>query len=407
VTDTAPLHPADQTAFDRLIQAIPVWEGIDTAADALGLDANVLLHAGPPFASPMTISMPILNSACVAAVFEGLAQDFDQAEAMIKAGEILLQPAQDHSTVTPLAAVVSASMPMHRVVDLSATSNRIYAPINGGSRPAMRLGLRSLEVLGHIRWLNGPFAELLQSGLSQSGLTQPMEIVPMAAVALRAGDDCHGRTPAGSKLLMDTIARAIPGGITDAGTREFIDSSPSLFLNLWMAVSKCLMMRASGVADSSFVTAVAGNGVDTGIQISALPGRWFQAPATAPNGRFDIDLPADRALPAIGDSAVVEALGLGAMSIHLSPLQEKNFGDFLPDDYRSRGARLMCGKHPGFGDLDCRFGLTARAAAEQQQGPIIGLGMLDITGEKGRLGGGVYDMPVTVFADAMAALEAG
>ena len=157
MTDTAPLHPADQAAFDRLLQAIPVWEGIDTAADALGLDANVLLHAGPPFASPMTISMPILNSACVAAVFEGLAQDFDQAEAMIKAGEILLQPAQDHSTVTPLAAVVSASMPMHRVVDLSATSNRIYAPINGGSRPAMRLGLRSLEVLGHIRWLNGPF----------------------------------------------------------------------------------------------------------------------------------------------------------------------------------------------------------------------------------------------------------
>ena len=402
MTDTASLHPADQKAFDKLLQAIPAWDAIETAAEAFDLESNVLLHAGPPFESVETISMPILNSACVAAVFEGIAKDLDQAETMIKAGEILLKPAQDRSTVTPLAAVVSASMPMHRVVDIASPQNRIYAPINGGSRPAMRLGLRSMDVVEHMRWLNGPFADLLREGLAQQ-----IELVPIAADALRAGDDCHGRTPVGTKLLMDILESNVAGGITDAGTREFIDTSASIFLNLWMAASKCLMMSASAVAESSFVTAAAGNGVDTGIQISALPGQWFQAPATPPKGRFDTDLPADRALPAIGDSTVVEGLGLGAMSIHLSPVQETNLGDFLPEDYRSRGARLMCGSHPGFGELDCKLGLTARFAVEQQQGPIIGLGMLDITGEKGRLGGGIYDMPVNVFAQAMSALEAG
>ena len=401
MTDTASLHPADQKAFDKLLKANPVWNGIETGADALGLESNVLLHAGPPFESVETISVPILNSACVAAVFEGIAKDLDQAEAMIKAGEIILKPAQNHSTVTPLAAVVSASMPMHRVVDLNAPKNRIYAPINGGSRPAMRLGLRSMDVVEHMHWLNGHFA-----GLLREGLTHQIEVVPIAADALRAGDDCHGRTPMGTKLLMDIIESNIPGGITDPGTRAYIDTSVSIFLNLWMAASKCLMMSASGVAESSLVTAAAGNGVETGIQISALPGQWFQAPATPPKGRFDVDLPPERALPAIGDSAVVEGLGLGAMSIHLSPIQETNLGDFLPADYRSRGTRLMCGPHPDFGDLDCKFGLTARVAVEQQQGPIIGLGILDISGEKGRLGGGIYDMPVTVFADAMTALEA-
>ena len=93
------------------------------------------------------------------------------------------------------------------------------------------------------------------------------------------------------------------------------------------------------------------------------------------------------------------------MAIHLSPEQEKNLGDFLPDDYRNRANHLMCGTHPGFDDLDCRLGLTSRAAVDYGQGPIIGLGILDVSGEKGRLGGGIYDMPVTVFADAMAALE--
>ena len=105
---TGELHSADQIAFERMLEVSPVWDSIDTAANAFGLDSSVLLHAGPPFASIATISMPILNSACVAAVFEGLADDFDQAEAMIRAGEIRLQPAQDHRTVTPLAAVVSA-----------------------------------------------------------------------------------------------------------------------------------------------------------------------------------------------------------------------------------------------------------------------------------------------------------
>jgi hypothetical protein len=31
--------------------------------------------------------------------------------------------------------------------------------------------------------------------------------------------------------------------------------------------------------------------------------------------------------------------------------------------------------------------------------------MLDIDGEQGRLGGGIYDMPATVFGAAMAALD--
>ena len=392
------LHPADETAFRQMLQAVPAWDAMDTAANAIGLDANVLLHAGPPFASVSTISRPIMHSACVAAVYEGLAADFDQAEAMIKNREILLKPAQDHGVVTPLAAVVSSKMPLHRVVDQSGSKIITYAPINGGSRPAMRLGLRSEAVLAHIRWLNGPFADVLASGLKH-----PLEIIPIASAALREGDDCHGRTPAGSRLMMTAILNNI-GGVVDSDTRTFIDGSPSLFLNLWMAASKCMMMRASNVAGSSFVTAAAGNGVDTGIQISALPGRWFQAKATPPNGRFDVELPPERALPAIGDSAVVEGLGLGAMAIHLSPEQEKNLKDFLPSNYRNRKDGLMCGSHPGFGGLDCKLGLTARAVVEHQYGPMIGLGILDVLGEKGRLGGGIYDMPTTTFAEAVVAL---
>lgn len=394
------MHPADQAAFAAAIQAQPVWDRIESAAAAFGLGENTLLHAGPAFASVDMISRPILNSACVAAIYEGITDDFDRAEAMIRAGEIELKPAQDYATVTPLAAVVSASMPLHRVIDASDPGNRIYSPINGGGRPAMRLGLRSRAVVEHIRWLNSDFCDLLNSSLST-----PLALLPIARAGLQHGDDCHGRTPHSTRVLMAELEQRVAGRFDDANTRDFIDSSPSLFLNLWMAASKCIMMRASAIEGSSFVTAAGGNGVETGIQISALPGRWFSAAALPPNGRFDIDLPSQRALPAIGDSAVVEGLGLGAMAIELAPEQLKGLGEFLPDDYRDRGTRLLAGEHPQLSALGCRVGLLARAVLEYRHGPVIGLGILDIDGEKGRLGGGIYDMPVTVFRDAMAALE--
>ena len=131
------------------------------------LPQNVLLHAGPAFGSPEQITLPILNSACVAAVYEGVAKDFDQAEAMILSRELLLKPVQDHDVVTPLAAVVSVSMPLHTIYDAWGGQQRIYAPINGGSRPAIRLGLRSTTVLEHTRWLNTRFLDVLQNGIAE------------------------------------------------------------------------------------------------------------------------------------------------------------------------------------------------------------------------------------------------
>lgn len=107
------------------------------------------------------------------------------------------------------------------------------------------------------------------------------------------------------------------------------------------------------------------------------------------------------------DRAVVEGfgLGLGAMTIEIAPAQLKSLGEFLPTDYRDRSAQLLAGQHPQLADLDCRAGLLARAVLEYRQSPIIGPGMLDIECDMGRLGGGIYDMPTTVFSDAMAALE--
>ena len=385
------LHSRDRLAFDKAMVVQPVWNRFNTAAEALKLPQNVLLHAGPSFNDPKQITRPILNSACVAAVFEGIAKDFDQAEAMISACEIILKPAQDHDVVTPLAAVVSASMPLHTVYDAWRGAQQIFTPINGGARPALRLGLRSEAVLDHIRWLNSRFLDVLENGLAEG-----FALLPLAVTGLIGGDDCHGRTPvAGAALVAELIDRT-PGGITDPEVLDFMHNSPSLFLNLWMAATKCMMKLAEGIECSSFITAAGGNGREVGIQVAGLPGHWFTVPAKPPVGTFDVDLPTDRAMGAIGDSAVVDAFGLGAMSGGLSE----------PDNPAALlSSALSVSEHPYFQHLNIKLGTTARAVVDHGRGHVISLGILDKDGVLGRLGGGLYEMPVSLCAEALEALE--
>jgi hypothetical protein len=405
---TAALTEADQHSVAAALRAEPAWVGMDTASAAFELDSNILLHAGPPLENLDDIPTPIMNSACVAAVYEGLSNDFSKAQRMIASGDIVLKPAQDHAVVTPLAAVVSASMPLHRI-DGAGGKGSVYAPINGGSRPSLRLGLRTDAVLNHIRWLNTSFAELLTQLLADhnsKSASPGIALIPLAVKGLAGGDDCHGRTLVANQLMMDALIEPDKRCEIDSDTLNFIETSPSLFLNVWMSASKFIMNSVVGINNSSFVTAVAGNGNKVGIQVAGLPEQWFVAQASAPIGSFDVDVPVSRAVGAIGDSAVVEGLGLGAMAIRHAPEQLKQFKNYLPADINSRIDQLLLGEHAAFKSIGQNIGLCARSVATLGSTPVVALGIIDALGEKGRLGGGIYEMPVAPFIEAVDALNA-
>ena len=88
----ANLNAADQTAIGKVLAAEPVLQGLKPASEAVGLDRNTILHAGPAFAKPADITKPILNSAVVALMFEGIAGDFEAAEQMILSGDVFRDP---------------------------------------------------------------------------------------------------------------------------------------------------------------------------------------------------------------------------------------------------------------------------------------------------------------------------
>lgn len=389
----------DHQALQDVFRVRPLWVRDVVAREALDLPGNCLLHAGPAFSSVQAILRPILNSACVAAVYEGLAPNFSTARKDIESGHIRLMPAQDFGVVVPLAMVVSASMFLHEVVD-AATSNaasaiRTYAPLNGGAGPAGRLGLCNMEVLTHLQWLNGPFASELRNTHDD-----PFDLIDIADLALANGDDGHGRTIEGTAILTERLGPGI-----DPQAQAFLQQGPSFFLNLWMAACKGMAMAAAGHAGSSGIIAAGANGSEFGIKVAGLADQWFTAEAAAPKGDLG-EWPQQRALGAIGDSAIVDICGFGAMAMAHAPAQARILGPFMPADGLYRPAQLFAGRHPGFRRVSIHSGLFARHVSAVGKTPLISLGILDVEGEAGRLGGGVFETPMAPFSQAVTALEA-
>src|SRR5690606_177581 len=110
------------------------------------------------------------------------------------------------------------------------------------------------------------------------------------------------------------------------------------------------------------------------------------------------------ALPAIGDSALVDAFGFGCMALHHSPAQRAGLAPFMPGDSRRLGTEILLGVHKGFGELAIRTASSVRLIAASGKALPIALGILDREGKAGRLGGGVAQVPMDPVRQAIKAL---
>ena len=80
--------------------------------------------------------------------------------------------------------------------------------------------------------------------------------------------------------------------------------------------------------------------------MSGLPGRWFTCPATPPLGNVRPPHTADSGVGAYGDSALVEAFGLGALAHAYAPDMQALHKDFYHPDLLALPATLLLREHP-------------------------------------------------------------
>lgn len=386
------MNDATARAVERMLAAEPVWTETGTAGERIGLDRRTLLHAGPPFADPAEVCPPILNAAAAALLFEGMADGVEEARALVRDGAVTLRPAQDMGVVTPLAAVVSRSMWLHVVEDAGGSGARAYSPLNEGGGPALRFGIVNGAVVERLRLLHGAVGPAL-AGIG------PVELSALAREAMEQGDELHGRVGVASALLTETLVSRLGGTGEVCG---FLKEAGQFFLNPWMAACKAMMLAADGVPGAALVTAAGGNGVRFGLRLSGGTG-WASAPVAAPQGPdivFPGGAPRPR-LPAIGDSAVIDAVGFGALALDVAPLLRAELGA-TAEAAIAAADRLLCADHPGFGR---RVGLDARAVLRGGPVPPVCLAALHAAGEDGIVGRGIAWHPPSCHAEAVAALE--
>lgn len=394
-------NDANEEATKRILRADPIIVGLERASDALKLGKGELGHAGPPFADRSSIPTLVLNALAGAVVHEGWAGTLEDARRLVLDGQIRLHANHDLGTVSPMAGVVRPGQKVARLVDRNG-AGVAFATLAESGRRALRFGVYEDATAEALRWIDGAFADALEKALPRQGLP----VVPLIADGVALGDDVHQRNIGG----MMAFIRALPD--LDTRLRSWLFANPQHFLNYAMAAAKLALDSADGVPGSSVVTALSRNGANCGIRIAGAGRRWFTAPASAPIGGFFAPFTRADAQPGLGDSAIVEAYGLGGTIAHASPEIARSMGrDWSEACEAGRAMRaLFVGRHPVVAPALCGpegvgAGLDAARVVSAGRPVRIHTGIGHRDGQSGWIGVGVAEAPVACFSAALTFIE--
>ncbi|MFH1842335.1 MAG: DUF1116 domain-containing protein [bacterium] len=401
---------ANREAVDHLLAAQPVVLDIDRAETVVpGMHERLVLHAGPPI-SWERMCGPLRGAVIGGLIYEGLASTPDEAAALAASGDIEFAPCHHHQAVGPMAGVVTASMPVW-IVENQAFGNRAFCTLNEGLGKVLRYGAYDDEVLDRLHWLAQVAAPQLRSALERHG---PLDLRSLLAQALQMGDEGHNRNRAGTSLVIRCLAPFLAhssfAGDQVAELFRFLDRNDHFFLNLSMPACKCALDPAAGFEGSSLVTTMARNGTDFGIRISALPDRWFTAPAPMVEGLYLPGFTATDAAPDIGDSVITETAGIGGFAMAAAPAIVQFVGgsaeqalQFTRRMYDITLAESPYYKVPALDFRGTPTGIDLIRVVATGIVPVVNTGIAHREPGVGMVGAGLVEPPLRCFQDAFTA----
>jgi hypothetical protein len=405
------IEQANAEALRRILGAEPWLTDVRRAGELIReLDAeHLVLHAGPPLEWARMCG-PLRGAVCGAIVYEGWAADLAAAEALAARGGVRFAPNHHYGAVGPMTGITTRSQPL-MVVENRSHGNRALCAINEGLGKVMRFGGNDAEVLSRLAWLRDEFGPLLGAALRAAG---GVALGPLIARGLTMGDEMHQRNVACSSLLLRALAPSLAkggSGLSLARALDFIAGNDQFFLNIAMAMGKSMLDPARGIADSTVVTTMARNGTDFGIRVAALGDRWFTAPVEMPQGLYFPGYSAADANPDIGDSAIVEAIGLGAFAMAAAPavagfVGAGGFAEAVGYSQAMSGltvARNARWPIPALEFAGTPTGIDIRRVVETGIAPAINTGIAHRRAGVGQIGAGIARAPLACFEQALAA----
>jgi len=405
------IEAANQEAFRRVLEAQPVLVDVRPAGEVLsGLGPASLLHAGPPIAWTEMCG-PMQGAVLGALRYQGPATTEAEALVAIEAGRVALAPCHHHDAVGPMTGMITTRMPVF-VVENRAFGNRAYCTINEGLGKVLRFGANDDSVIERLRWLETEFGPALGAAIRAAG---GIPLKPIMAQALQMGDEMHQRNVAASSLFARQVAPRLARleAPREALGRclDFLTGNDQFFLNLAMAAGKATMDPARNIPGCTLVTAMARNGTTFGLRVSGLGDRWFVAPVNMPQGLYFPGFTEADANPDMGDSAIVETMGLGAFTMAASPAVAKFVGAGSWRDarrYTEEMQEITAGANPAFplptmDDQGAPTGIDIRKVVETGILPAINTGIAHRKPGVGQVGAGVVRAPLECFVKALEA----
>jgi hypothetical protein len=238
---------------------------------------------------------------------------------------------------------------------------------------------------------------------------------PLIARGLTMGDEMHQRNVASSSLLLRQLAPALARTTKDTQALVeclgFIGRNDQFFLNVAMAMGKALTDPARNIDGSSVVTAMSRNGTDFGIRVSGTGDRWFTAPVEMPVGLYFPGFSERDANPDMGDSAIVETIGLGGFAMAAAPAVIGYVGAGRASDaaaFTRSMAEITVGPNPAWTIPAMDFagvptGIDIRLVVETGLPPTINTGIAHREPGIGQVGAGVVKAPLKCFEQALIA----
>ena len=406
------IETANAEALARILRGDPILIDVIPAGEAIPelRTGRKILHAGPPIGWDRMCG-PMRGAVMGIAVFEGWASDLDDAAAKAERGEFEFHPNHHFSAVGPMTGMTTVSQPL-MVVENRAFGNRAYCAINEGLGKVMRFGGNDAEVLGRLAWLRDSLGPALSKAVCELG---GVPLKTLVARGLTMGDEMHQRNVACSSLLLRILAPALARTSANssdlAACLDFIGRNDQFFLNVAMAMGKAMTDPARNIENASIVTAMCRNGTDFGIRVSGTGDMWFTAPVEMPVGLYFAGFSEADANPDMGDSAIVETIGLGGFAMGAAPAVVGFIGAGQPSEaarFTRAMAEITAGPNPEWTIPSMDYtgvptGIDIRRVVETGLAPTINTGIAHKRPGVGQVGAGNVKAPLKCFDDALVA----
>lgn len=415
----ARIAKANAEGLRRMLGADPVLVDVQPAGKAIPElvkpgGERVVLHAGPPIEWHRMCG-PLQGAAAGAIVFEGWAPDLAAAARLAASGGVQFHPNHHYGAVGPMTGITTRSMPVMVVENRAEgihAGNRAYCMINEGLGRVMRFGANDAEVLARLAWLRDVFGPMFGGALRAAG---GLELAPLVARGLAMGDEMHQRNVACSALTLRALAPHFAKVAGDTGALQrclgFIAGNEQFFLNIGMVMAKSIMDPVRGIEACSLVAAMCRNGTDFGIRLSGTGDAWFSAPVEMPQGLYFPGYGERDANPDMGDSAIMETVGLGAFAMAAAPAVMGFVGAGRASDAlaftRAMGEITLATNPrwtiPALDFQGVPAGIDARKVADTAIQPAINTGIAHRKPGVGQVGAGVARAPLACFDQALGA----